>query len=128
MGINSPLSVRWLYRKYTENKPAQQELELHSNVTEVLSKVYPSEMIEAQQADPTIGQVVWCVKVGNKLKISQIMKTKSKSVRKYPHQSNCLEFRKGVCHQIYEVQGSKYHQLVLPTAYRAQVLQLLHDE
>ena len=31
-------------------------------------------------------------------------------------------------HQIYEIQGSKYHQLVLPTVYRAQVLQLLHDE
>ena len=39
-----------------------------------------------------------------------------------------MEFRKGVLHQIYEVQGSKYHQLVLPTVYRAQVLQLLHDE
>ena len=31
-------------------------------------------------------------------------------------------------HQIYEIQDSKYHQLVLPTVYRAQVLQLLHDE
>ena len=31
-------------------------------------------------------------------------------------------------HRIYEIQGSKYHQLVLPTVYRAQVLQLLHDE
>ena len=44
------------------------------------------------------------------------------------HQFNCLELRKGVLHRIYEVQGSKYHHLVLPTVYRAQVLQLLHHE
>ena len=37
-----------------EKNPAQ-ELELHSSVIEVLSKVSPSEMKEAQQADPTIG-------------------------------------------------------------------------
>ena len=40
-----------------EDKPAQQELEILSNVIEVLSKVSPSEIIEAQQADPTISQV-----------------------------------------------------------------------
>ena len=59
-----------------ENKTAQQELELHSSVIEVLSKVSPSEMIEAQQADPTIGQVVLWVKAGNKPKLSQIRKEK----------------------------------------------------
>ena len=42
-----------------EDKLAQQEVELHSNVIKVLIKVSPSEMIEVQQADPTIGQVVW---------------------------------------------------------------------
>ena len=41
-----------------EDKPAQQEQELQSNVVKVLSKVSPSYMIEAQQADSTIGQVV----------------------------------------------------------------------
>ena len=41
-----------------EDKPAQQGLELHSNVINVLSKVSPSEMTEAQQTDPTISQVV----------------------------------------------------------------------
>ena len=44
--------------KNKENKTAQQELGLHSHVIEVLSKVSPSEMIEAQQADLIIGQVV----------------------------------------------------------------------
>ena len=37
-----------------EDKPAPQELDLHSSAIEVLSKVPTSEMKEAQQADPTI--------------------------------------------------------------------------
>ena len=41
-----------------EDKPAPQELEIQSNVIEVLSKVSSAEMREAQQADPTISQVV----------------------------------------------------------------------
>ena len=41
-----------------ENKPAQQKLELHSSMVEVLSRVSPSEMIEVQQAYPTICQAV----------------------------------------------------------------------
>ena len=81
-----------------ENKPAQEEPELYPSVIEVLSKVSPSEMIEAQQADPTIGQVVQWVKVGNKPKLSQIGKEKSKNVKKYFCQCDCLEFRKGVLH------------------------------
>ena len=57
-----------------EDKPAPTELELHSSVIEVLSKVSTSEMREAQQADPTIGQAVQWVKAGNKAKLSQIRK------------------------------------------------------
>ena len=40
-------------------------------------------MKDAQQAYPTISQVVDRVKVGNKPKLSQIRKVKSKSVGKY---------------------------------------------
>ena len=58
------------------NKPAQQELELHCSVIEVLSKVSPSDMIETQQADPTIGEVVQWVEAGKKPKLSQIRKEK----------------------------------------------------
>ena len=59
-----------------ENKPVQQELELHSRVIEVLSKVSPWEIIEAQQADPTIGQVVQWVKTRIKPNLLQIGKEK----------------------------------------------------
>ena len=40
-----------------QNKPIQQELELHSSVIEILSKVTSSEMKDAQQADPTTSQI-----------------------------------------------------------------------
>ena len=53
-----------------KNKPAPQELELHSSVIETLSKVSTAEMREAQQADSTISQVVWWIKAGNKPKLS----------------------------------------------------------
>ena len=59
-----------------EDKPSPQELELHSSVIDILSKVSTSEMREAQQADLTIGQVVWWVKAGNKPKLCQIRKEK----------------------------------------------------
>ena len=81
-----------------ENKPDQEEVELFSSVIEILSKVSPSEMKDAQQANPTIGQVVQWVKAGNKPKLSQIRKEKSKNVKKYLHQFDCLEFMKGVLH------------------------------
>ena len=65
------------------NKPAKHVLELHSSVIEILSKVTPLAMKDAQQSDPTSGQEVQCVKGGNKPKLSQIWKVKSKNVRKY---------------------------------------------
>ena len=81
-----------------EDKPAPQELDLHSSVIEVLSKVSTSEMREAQQADPTISQVVQWVKAGNKPKLSQIRKETSKNVRKYLQQFTHLELRNRVLH------------------------------
>ena len=66
-----------------EDKPAHPDLELHSSVIEILSKVSSSEMIEAQQADPTLGQVVQWVNAGNKPILSQIRKEKLKNIRKY---------------------------------------------
>ena len=62
-----------------QNKPAQQELELHSSAIEVLSKVSWSEMNDVQQADPTISQAVQWVKVENKPKLSKCGKIKPKN-------------------------------------------------
>ena len=49
-------------------------------------------------------------------------------MRKYLCQFDHLEFRKEVLHCIYEAQGFKYHQLVLQTGYRTQVLQLYPEK
>ena len=111
-----------------EDKPAPQELELHYSAIDILSKVSTSEMREAQQADATISEVVWWVKAGNNQNYPKLGKKNKKNVRKYLCQFDHLKFRRGVLHHNYEIQGSKYHQLVLPTVYRAQVLKLLHDE
>ena len=81
-----------------EDKPAPQELELHSSVIDILSNMSTLEMKEAQQTDPTISQVVQWVKAGHKPKLCQIRKEKSKNVRKYLCQFDHLEFRKGVLH------------------------------
>ena len=70
-----PIKCRVAIQK-KHNKPAKQEQELHSSVVEVLNKVSPSEMNDAQQADPTISQVVQLGKARNRPKLSQIQKVK----------------------------------------------------
>ena len=60
--------------------------------------------------------------------LAQIRKLKSKIVCRYLQQFDQLVFIKGVLHRIYEENGSKYHQLVLPIQYRAQALAMFHDE
>ena len=125
-GVKLPIECKIAIQN-KENKSARQELELHSSVIEILSKVSPSEIKDPHQADPTISQVVqWIRQVTSQKYVK--LRRKNHSVRKYLSQFDHLKFRKGVLHQIYEVQGSKYHQLVLPTVYRTQVLQLLHEE
>ena len=68
------------------------------------------------------------VKLARKPSLAKIWKLKSKIVCKYLCQFGRLVFIKGVLHRIYEENGSKYHQLVLPIEYRAQALVMLHDE
>ena len=127
MGRNSHIECEVIIQKRSR-KPAEQDLKLQTNVIEVLNKVSPSEIKEAQKSDPIISQVMKYIKAGKKPKLSHIWKVKSKNVQKYLHQCDHLKFRKGVLHRICEVHGSKYHQLELPSIYRTQVLQLLHDE
>ena len=49
--------------------------------------------------------------------MSQIHKVKSKNIREYLHQFAMLVLKKGVLNQVYEYDGSTYHQLVLPAEY-----------
>ena len=49
-------------------------------------------------------------------------------MHRYLRQFDRLVFIKGVLHRIYEKNGSKYHQLILPIEYWAQAMAMLHDE
>ena len=46
----------------------------------------------------------------------------------YLHQFDQLVFQQEVLHRMYEQEGSKYHQLILPIEFRALVSGLLPDE
>ena len=84
-------------------------------------------MKEEQQKDPILELVYKQVTVGEKPKTSAITKIKSKAVRKYLLQFDRLTLRKGVFYQLYINNNVEYHQLILPSKYQAQVLNLLHD-
>ena len=68
------------------------------------------------------------VKYGKKPTHAQICKIKSRPVHRYLCQFNQLVFHHGVLHRVYEQDGAKYHQLILPIEFRAQVMELFHDE
>ena len=97
-------------------------------MVDVLSKVSPEMMRQAEEEDLEISKVMCYVKLARKPSLAQIRKLKSKIVHRYLWQFDWLFFIKGVLHRVYEENGSKYHQLVLPIEYRAQAMGMLHDE
>ena len=113
-----------------EDKLYEEELKeivSEANAVSVFGKVSPEEMKEEQQKDPIFGLVYKYVTAGEKPKTSAIAKMKSKAVRKYLLQFKWLTLKKGVLHWLYINNDVKYHQLILPIKYQAQVLTLLHD-
>ena len=73
---------------------------------DVLSKVSPEMMRQAQEEDLEIG-MVWCyVMLARKPSLAQIRKLKSKIVHRYLQQFDRLVCIKGVLHRIYEENGS----------------------
>ena len=97
-------------------------------MVDVLSKVSPEMMRQAQEEDLEISKVRCYVMLARKPSLAQIRKLKSKIVHRYLQQFDWLIFIKGVLHRIYEETGSKYHQLFLPIEYRAQAMVMLHYE
>ena len=67
----SPLQCK-VASQEMDSKPADQDLDLHTNVIEVLYKVSPSVMKESQQSASTIFQIVQYVRAGKKPELSQI--------------------------------------------------------
>ena len=95
---------------------------------DVLSKVSPEMKRQAQEEDLEIGKARCYVMLARKPSLAQIRKLKSKIVCRYLQQFDQLVFIEGVLHRIYEENGSKYHQLILPIEYWAQAMVMLHDE
>ena len=96
-------------------------------MVDVLSKVTPSVMKEAQKEDVDISKTMHYVKSGRKPMLAQIRKVKSRPVQRYLHQFDRLVFRQGVLHRVYEQDGTKYHQLILPIEFRAQAMELVYN-
>ena len=110
-----------------QNEEELKEIVSEVNAVSVFGKVSPEEMKEEQEKDPILGLVYEYITAGEKPKISAIAKMKSKAVRKYLLQFEQLTLKKGVLHWLYINNDVKYHQLILPIKYQAQVLKLLHD-
>ena len=107
--------------------PYSGKINVHSEMVDVLSKVTPGIMKEAQEEDVDITNMICYAKSGKKRMLAQIRKIKSKPVQRYLHQFDRLVFRQGVLHRVYEQDGAKYHQLILPTEFRAQTMELLSN-
>ena len=101
---------------------------MHSEVVDILSKVTPSMMKDVQEKDIDISKMICYVKCGKKPTLAQIHKIKSRPMHRYLCQLVQLVFCQGVLHRVYEQDGTKYHQLILPIEFRAQVMELLYKE
>ena len=97
-------------------------------MVDILSKVTLGMIKEAQEEDVDISKTIHYVKSGKKPMHAQIWKIKSGPVQRYLWQFDWLVFRQGILHRVYEEDGAKYHQLILPIEFRAQAIELLHNE
>ena len=63
--------------------PDSGKINAHSKMVDVLSKVKPRMMKEAQEEDVDISKTMHYVKSGRKLMLAQIRKIKSRPVQRY---------------------------------------------
>ena len=115
-------------REISQKAPDSGKINVHSEMVDVLSRVTQSMMKEAQEEDVDISKTMHYVKSCKKLMLAQIRKVKSRPVQRYLHQFDGLVFRQGVLHRVYEQDGTKYHQHILPIEFRAQTMELLHNQ
>ena len=128
-GEKLPLDLkRAVQTEISQQVPDSGKINVHSEIVDVLGRVTPSMMKEAQEEDVDISKTICYVKFGKKPTLAQIRKVKSRPVERYLHQFDRLVFRQGVLHRVYEQDEAKYHQLVLPIEFRVQAMELLHDQ
>ena len=128
-GEKLPLELkRAVQTEIIQQAPDNRKINMNSEMVGVLSRVTPSMRKEAQEEDIDISKTIHHVKSGKKPMLAQIRKIKSRPVQRYLCQFDRLVFRQGVLHRVYEQDGAKYHQLVLPIEFRAQAMELLHNQ
>ena len=128
-GEKLPLELkRAVQTEIIQQAPESGKIKVHSKMVDVLSKVTSGMMKDAQDGDIDISKTICYVKSGKKPMFAQIRKIKSRPVQRYLHQFDRLVFRQGVLHRVYEQDGAKYHQLTLPIEFRAQAMELLHNQ
>ena len=98
--------------------PDVKKINGHSEMVDVLSRVTPNIMKEAQEEDVDIRKTICYVKSGRKPMLAQIRKIKSRPVQRYLQQFDRLVFHQGVLHRVYEQDWAKYHQPILPKELR----------
>ena len=64
----------------TQQSPDSEMINVHSKMVDVLRRVTPSMMKEAQEEDVNISRTICYVKSGRKLTLAQIRKIKSRPV------------------------------------------------
>ena len=128
-GEKLPLDLkREAQTEISQQAPDSGKINVHSEMVDVLSRVTPSMMKEAQEEDIDISKTICYVRSGRKPMLAPIRKVKSRPVQRYLHQFDRLVFRKGVLHRVHKQVGAKYHQLILLIEFRAQAMELLHDQ
>ena len=129
-GIKIPIELKKEIQRSIHEEPQRESDNIHSTcaMVDVPSKVSPEMMRQAQEEDLEIGKVRCYVMLARKPSLAQIRKLKSKIVCRYLQQFDWLVFIKGVLHKIFEENGSKYHQLILPIEYQARAMAMLHDD
>ena len=125
--IKIPIELKKEIQRSIHEEPKRESDNIQgtSAMVDVLSKVSPEMMRQSQEEDPEIGKVRHYVMLTRKPSLAQIRKLKSKTVCRYLQQFDWLVFIKGVLHRMYEENGSKYHQLILPIEYWAKAMVML---
>ena len=119
-GEKLPLELkRAVQTEIIQQAPDSRKIKVHNKMVDVLSKVTPGMMKEAQEKDVDISKTIFYIKSGKKPMLAQIRKIKSRPVQRYLCQFDRLVFRQGVLHRVYEQDGAKYHQLILLIKFRA---------
>ena len=107
-GENLPLELkRAVQAEIIQQVPDNGQIKVHSKMVNVLSKVTPGMIKEAEEEDVDISKTIHYVKSGRKLMLAQIRKIKSRPVQRYLCQFDRLVFQQGLLHRVYEQDGTK---------------------